>query len=110
VKAISRAQAPKIEVEIRYREKEFRLQVRDDGKGIDPSVLSSDRLEGHYGMNGMKERAKLVGAKLQVWSELDSGTEVELSIPALRAYTQRHRRLRLLQKLSRKDKHRQEKV
>lgn len=30
---------------------------------------------------------KLIGGKLTVWSELDSGTEVELSIPANRAYT-----------------------
>jgi signal transduction histidine kinase len=35
----------------------------------------------------MRERAKLIGGKLTVWSELDSGTEVELSIPASRAYT-----------------------
>ena len=33
-------------------------------------------------MRGMRERAKLMGGKLAVWSELDSGTEVELSIPA----------------------------
>jgi hypothetical protein len=34
----------------------------------------------------MRERAKLIGGKLTVWSELDSGTEVELSIPAALAY------------------------
>jgi hypothetical protein len=34
----------------------------------------------------MRERAKLMGGKLAVWSALDSGTEVELSIPAARAY------------------------
>jgi hypothetical protein len=33
------------------------------------------------------ERAKLVGGKLSVWSELDSGTEVELTIPGLIAYS-----------------------
>ena len=103
--AFRHAQARRIEVEIRYGEKEFRLQVRDDGRGIDPSVLSGDGREGHYGLHGMHERAKIVGGKLKVWSELDSGTEVELSIPALRAYTQPRRRLRLLQKLSKKDKH-----
>jgi hypothetical protein len=35
----------------------------------------------------MRERAKRVGGKLTVWSELESGTEVELNIPAARAYT-----------------------
>src|SRR5262249_34872621 len=106
--AFRHAQARKIEVEIRYGEKEFKLQIRDDGRGIDPSVLSGEGREGHYGLHGMHERAKIVGGTLKVWSELDSGTEVELSIPALRAYTQPRRRLRLLQKLSRKDKHRPE--
>jgi signal transduction histidine kinase len=108
--AFRHAEARKIEVEIRYGEKEFRLQVRDNGRGIDPSVLSGDGREGHYGLHGMHERAKIVGGKLKVWSELDSGTEVELSIPALRAYSQPPRRLQLFQKLSGRDKQRQEKV
>jgi len=108
--AFRHAHARKIEVEIRYGEREFRLEVRDNGRGIDPSVLSGDGREGHYGLHGMHERAKIAGGKLNVWSELDSGTEVELSIPAMRAYTQPPRRLRLLQKLSRKDKDRSEKV
>jgi nitrate/nitrite-specific signal transduction histidine kinase len=36
----------------------------------------------------MHERAKLIGGKLEVWSELDSGTEVELTIPASLAYAE----------------------
>jgi signal transduction histidine kinase len=108
--AFCHAQARKIEVEIRYGEQDFGLQVRDNGRGIGPSVLSGDGREGHYGLHGMHERAKIAGGKLRVWSELDSGTEVELSIPALRAYTQPPRSLRLLQKLSGKDKDRQEKA
>jgi len=38
-------------------------------------------------LRGMRERAKLIGGKLTVWSELEAGTEVELSIPASHAYT-----------------------
>ena len=41
---------------------------------------------GHYGLAGMHERAKLVGGKLAVWSELGSGTEAKLTIPASLAY------------------------
>jgi len=80
------AQARQIEVEIRYDERELRLRVRDDGKGIDPKVLTGDGRAGHFGLRGMRERAKLVGGKLDVWSELDTGTEVELTIPASLAY------------------------
>jgi signal transduction histidine kinase len=83
--AFKHAQAQRVEVEIRYDERELRLRVRDDGKGIDPKHLK-DGHPGHYGMRGMRERAKLMGGKLAVWSELDSGTEVELSIPGSRAY------------------------
>ena len=83
--AFKHAQAQRIEVEIRYDERQFRLRVRDDGKGID-SKLNDDERPGHYGMRGMRERAKLLGGKLTVWSEVETGTEVELSIPAANAY------------------------
>jgi signal transduction histidine kinase/ligand-binding sensor domain-containing protein len=91
--AFRHACAQRIEVEILYGERWLRLRVRDDGKGIDPKLLSGDGLAGHYGLHGMRERAKLVGGKLTVWSKVDSGTEVELSIPASTAYANpaRHR-------------------
>jgi signal transduction histidine kinase len=83
--AFRHAHARRIEVEIRYEQRQLRLLVRDDGKGMDQKVLGEGR-PGHYGLAGMHERAKLVGGKLGVWSELDSGTEVELVIPSLIAY------------------------
>jgi signal transduction histidine kinase/ligand-binding sensor domain-containing protein len=84
--AFQHAQARQVEVEIRYDNEQFRLRVRDDGKGIDPEVLSSQGKEGHFGLPGMRERAKIMGAKLIVWSEVDAGTEVELRLPASIAY------------------------
>jgi signal transduction histidine kinase/ligand-binding sensor domain-containing protein len=85
--AFRHADAGRIEVEIRYDERVFRLRVRDDGKGIDPNLLADDGRAGHFGLRGMRERAKRVGGKLTVWSELGSGTEVELRVPASHAYT-----------------------
>ena len=85
--AFRHAEAKQIEVEIHYDDRRLRVRVRDDGKGIDPKLLSDGEPEGHFGLRGMRERAKLIGGKLTVWSELDAGTEVELSIPAARAYT-----------------------
>jgi len=84
--AFRHAQAQQIEVEIHYDARQFRLRVRDDGKGIDPEILGEHLRPGHFGLHGMRERAKIVGGQLDVWSELDSGTEIELSIPASRAY------------------------
>ena len=103
--AFTHAQARRIEVEIRYDERQFRLRVRDDGKGIAPKLMNEDGRTGHYGLRGMRERAKLLGGKLAVWSELDSGTELELRIPASRAYetSPARRRSWLAEKLSGKD-------
>jgi len=84
--AFKHALAQRIELEIRYDERQFRLRVRDDGKGIDAKLLKEGERPGHYGFSGMRERAKLLGGKLTVWSELDAGTELELSIPATNAY------------------------
>jgi signal transduction histidine kinase len=103
--AFKHAQAQRIEVEIRYDERQLRLRVRDDGKGIDANLLNEDERPGHYGLRGMHERAKVVDGKLAVWSELDSGTEVELRISASRAYERApgRRRSWLAEKLSGKD-------
>jgi len=90
--AFQHAAAQSIEVEIHYDEKNFRIRIRDDGKGIDPEILRGEGREGHYGLAGMQERAKLVGGKLKIWTEMDSGTEVELIIPASRAYEKSTRR------------------
>ncbi|HUP09541.1 MAG TPA: ATP-binding protein [Caldimonas sp.] len=60
--------------------------MRDDGKGIDPQLLAQGRREGHFGLEGMRERAAVVGGKLTVWSALDAGTEIELTVPASNAY------------------------
>jgi signal transduction histidine kinase len=103
--AFKHARAQRIEVEIRYDERQLRLRVRDDGKGIDAKHFDGDAYAGHYGLRGMRERAKLMGGKLAVWSELDTGTEVEVSIPASRAYetSPARRRSWLAEKFSGKD-------
>jgi signal transduction histidine kinase len=84
--AFRHSQAERIEVEIHYDRRQLRVRVRDNGKGIDPKVLSEGGRTGHHGLPGMQERAKLVGGKLAIWSELNSGTEAELTIPASVAY------------------------
>jgi signal transduction histidine kinase len=84
--AFKHAGARHIEVEVHYDTWQLRLRVRDDGKGIDPHVLKTGARAGHFGLPGMSEHAQLVGGKLDVWSELGAGTEIELTIPAAIAY------------------------
>ena len=84
--AFRHARAKKIEVEIRYDAQEFRIRFRDDGIGIDPKVLNEGARAGHWGLPGVRERAKLAGAQLDFWSEVGAGTEVQVTVPASVAY------------------------
>jgi signal transduction histidine kinase len=84
--AFRHARASRIEVDIRYDQRRFRVRVRDDGQGMDADAAGGRPGEGHFGMAGMHERAKLLGGALSVWSERGSGTEVELTVPASVAY------------------------
>ena len=84
--AFHHARARQIEAEIRFDDRLFRLRIRDDGKGIDPRVLQQGERARHWGLPGIRERAKQIGAQLDFWSEAGAGTEVELTIPASVAY------------------------
>lgn len=84
--AVHHSRGTQIEVELRYDAREFRLRVRDDGCGMDANVLAQGDRAGHFGLRGMRERAALAGGKLTLWTAPEAGMEVELIIPASRAY------------------------
>ena len=77
--AFSHAHAKNIEAEITYGERLFQFRIRDDGDGIAGEILESGR-SGHYGLSGMRERARQTGGKFDIWSGHGAGTEIELSI------------------------------
>jgi ligand-binding sensor domain-containing protein/signal transduction histidine kinase len=84
--AFRHARAQKIEAEITYGDSEFQFHMRDDGIGIAPEVADQGARAGHWGLPGMRERARRFGGRLEVWSEQGAGTEIELSVPAAIAY------------------------
>ena len=85
INAFQHSRASKIVVEILYRANGLRITVRDDGIGMDTDILMQGR-DGHWGLSGMRERARKIGAHLQIRSSSDAGTEVELKISAQVAY------------------------
>ena len=98
--AFAHAAASHIEVEIRYDQDQLRVRIRDDGKGIDPRILEDGGQSGHWGIPGMRERAQRIGSRLDFWSEIGAGAEVQLTVPAAMAYQKRRhtRRFRLFRK------------
>jgi signal transduction histidine kinase len=85
VNAFRHAQAKQIEVEIGYTPKVLHVIVRDDGCGINPAVASLGH-DGHFGLSGMRERAKRVKGHISVRSRLTAGTEVALTVPGRVAF------------------------
>ncbi len=85
VNALKHSEGRNVEVEITYDPRQFRLRVRDDGRGIDPAIIEEGRPD-HWGLPGMRERAQRIGAQLNLWSRSETGTEVELTVPGATAY------------------------
>jgi signal transduction histidine kinase len=78
--AIRHGQPTKVRVDIGFEKKEFRVQVRDDGRGFD-TALASSQPNGHYGLVGIQERANRIGGVLVLNSSPGAGTELTLSVP-----------------------------
>ncbi|MBA5637897.1 histidine kinase [Duganella sp. LX20W] len=84
--AFQHAQADNVAVELTYDVDHFLLQVRDDGRGMDQQVLQAGQRPGHWGLTGMRERARQLDGTVALWSAPGKGTEIRLKLPAARAY------------------------
>lgn len=62
-------------------DEDWTLEIRDDGRGFDPGTVAA-RGRRNFGMQVMRERAELIGARFDVRSRPDGGTVVRLEIPA----------------------------
>jgi hypothetical protein len=69
--AFRHSRARDIAAQITYNASSFQLRIRDDGKGIDPRIV----------VEGMRERARRIGGKLDVWTAPAAGTEIEFEHP-----------------------------
>jgi PAS domain S-box-containing protein len=80
VNAFCHSRAKRVECELEYSDRSLRVQVRDNGSGIDSRVLHAGR-EGHWGLAGMRERAAKIDGILTISSSVTAGTLVELLVP-----------------------------
>jgi signal transduction histidine kinase/ligand-binding sensor domain-containing protein len=71
--------AKRLEVELNYGH-DLSVRVKDDGVGIDPAIVEQGKA-GHFGLQGMRERAARIGGNLTVSSSADSGTEITIVVP-----------------------------
>jgi len=84
--AFQHSRARAIEAEVSYGEKQLSVRIRDNGVGLAPHILDRGQRPGHWGIPGIRERAIALGAQLDIWSNEDAGTEIELALAARIAY------------------------
>jgi signal transduction histidine kinase len=77
--AFAHSSASRLDVELSYAN-DLALRVSDSGTGIDPAIADTGK-EGHFGLQGMRERAARIGGKLTIVSSTNSGTEIKLMVP-----------------------------
>jgi ligand-binding sensor domain-containing protein/signal transduction histidine kinase len=76
--AVRHAAAARIDVQLIYQAGRVSLRVEDDGRGFDPS---SNGAQGHYGIQGMQERAGEIAATLELESAPGEGTRISVDAP-----------------------------
>ena len=73
---VHHANAQNLRLEFQTSDAGANLQIEDDGQGFD---VHQTPTAGHYGLAGMRERAQLVGAELEINSRPNQGTRIQLT-------------------------------
>jgi len=73
------AQATQVWLGIAGEDKRINVQIRDNGRGFNANDTVAT---GHYGLLGLRERARLANGELTIASEPGSGTTLSMTLPA----------------------------
>lgn len=76
---VRHAQARNVQLAMNFGIQRLRISVRDDGRGFVPDRSTNGTT--HFGLLGMHERAREIGARVGVHSELERGTTVSILLP-----------------------------
>ncbi|UCC60393.1 MAG: sensor histidine kinase [Dehalococcoidia bacterium] len=80
--ALQHADASEIAVRLTEYPDRLRFTITDDGQGIAGGIESASFVaDAHYGIAGMRERAAMIGGKLELQSSVNYGTVVILELP-----------------------------
>ena len=78
--ALKHAQPARVELHLSFALHAVTLVIRDDGVGFDPSTVEGPK-EGHFGLQGMRERMKRLGGRVEIKSAPKSGTTLTATVP-----------------------------
>ncbi|MBY5533687.1 hypothetical protein HFO58_11015 [Rhizobium leguminosarum] len=84
--AVAHSSCTRISCDLVFDRDQLRVIIRDNGHGLDLTVLHAGTREGHWGLPGMRERAESLGGKMSVNSNRELGTEIVATVPGKAAY------------------------
>jgi two-component system sensor histidine kinase DegS len=77
--ACKHSKSKKVTVTMTQEGQDVRLEVRDWGIGFDPETVE----KGHFGLEGIRQRVRLLGGRLKIESTPGSGTLVQVVVPVV---------------------------
>lgn len=75
------SQATHVWIRLMRGEQELVLEVQDNGRGFDPEAVTAEGPGRGLGLAGMRERASLIGGRLEIDSRPGQGTTIRVRIP-----------------------------
>ena len=72
------AQATQVIVDFQDDGDQLTLTIQDNGRGFDPETATRS---GHYGLLGIRERARLIDGEIKIESDGQTGTKIVLHVP-----------------------------
>jgi len=75
------SRSPRVEVRLHQRDSRILLEVQDWGIGFDPDQVGDD----HFGLKGLRERARLLGGVAEIRSAPNQGTQIHVELPLIEA-------------------------
>ncbi len=79
------ADAKNVKIDVEFLEKELILNISDDGKGFDISVINikNHDINSGFGLLSMRERVELLGGKFEISSAIGKGTVLNITVPLI---------------------------
>ena len=77
------AQATAVKLTVHLEEAEGKLILQDDGRGFDTTTLDDLAIDPYhsFGLQGIQERLELVRGQMQVISQSEQGTILQITVP-----------------------------
>ncbi|WP_024303207.1 PAS domain S-box protein [Pseudogulbenkiania sp. MAI-1] len=74
---VRHAEASRVDIVLESRSNEYRVEIRDNGKGFDPTLTG----KASFGLVGMRERGLMLGGEVNIASAPGQGTVIRICIP-----------------------------